>query len=82
MRGIYSSHFTKGVWKMGIRAGSDEKGIVRQEERVRCVKQLIEDEGGEEKRASFETWKRLAREAVDAGGTSDQNIEEFVSSIV
>lgn len=42
MRAVYSSHFTKGVWKMGIRAGSDEKGIVRQEEIVRCVKQLME----------------------------------------
>lgn len=67
---------------MGIRARPDQKGIVREEEIVDCVKHVMEDERGEEIRRTAETWKRLAREAVDAGGTSDLNIEEFAASIV
>ncbi|KAI3443954.1 hypothetical protein Pfo_000619 [Paulownia fortunei] len=77
-----NAKFVVDVWEMGIRARSDKKGIVRQEEIVRCIKHVMENEEGEEIRRSVKTWKGLAREAVDVGGTSDQNIEEFVSSLV
>ncbi|XP_042055353.1 mogroside IE synthase-like [Salvia splendens] len=70
------------VWGVGIRAHPNQRGVVGGAEIVRCVKHVMEDGGGEEMRRSAERWKRLAREAVDAGGTSDQNIEEFVASMV
>ncbi|XP_042047655.1 UDP-glycosyltransferase 74E1-like [Salvia splendens] len=76
-----NSKLMADVWGVGIRAHPDQRCAVGGAEIVRCVKHVMEDEGGEEMR-SAEGWKRLAREAVDAGGTSDQNIEEFVASIV
>lgn len=74
-----NAKFVEGVWEMGIRARTDKKGVVREEEIVRCIKHAMEDEGI---KRSAKTWKRLAREAVDAGGTSDQNVEELVSSLM
>ncbi|KAI3443947.1 hypothetical protein Pfo_000612 [Paulownia fortunei] len=58
--------------------GKWEPGIARQAEIVRCIKHVMEDEGGEDMRKSAKTWKIMAREAVDVGGTSDQNIEELL----
>ncbi|KAL1547993.1 mogroside IE synthase-like [Salvia divinorum] len=77
-----NSKLVADVWGMGIRARPDRRGVVGGDEIVRCVKHVMEDEGGDEMRRSAERWKRLAREAVDTGGTSYQNTEEFVASIV
>ncbi|KAL0330935.1 UNVERIFIED_CONTAM: UDP-glycosyltransferase 74E2 [Sesamum angustifolium] len=69
------------VWKMGIRARPDEKDIVGREEILRCIKHVMEGEGGKEVRKNATKWRDLARKAVDEGGSSDRNIEEFVSTL-
>ena len=41
--------------------------------------------GGErerDKKKNAFKWKKLAKEAVDQGGSSDKNIEEFVTKLV
>ncbi|KAH6836311.1 hypothetical protein C2S53_001177 [Perilla frutescens var. hirtella] len=70
------------VWKIGIRVRKAEEGIVRRGEIIRCIKHVMECGIGEEMRRSTENWKKLTREAVDEGGSSDINIEEFVSSLM
>ncbi|KAI3468412.1 hypothetical protein Pfo_025075 [Paulownia fortunei] len=77
-----NAKFVADVWKMGVRAQQDEKGIVREAEIIRCIKHVMVGETGEEIRRSAIKWKKLGREAVEEGGSSDRNIEEFVSALV
>ncbi|PIA29592.1 hypothetical protein AQUCO_05800019v1 [Aquilegia coerulea] len=46
-----------------------------------CIREVMEGEKGEEIMRSANTWKILAKEAVDKGGSSDSNIEEFVNTL-
>lgn len=77
-----NSKFIKDVWKIGIEARIDERGIVERAEIVRCIKHVMEGEEGEEIRTNAKKWKEIAREAIDEGGSSDKNIEEFISSLM
>ncbi|KAH6804511.1 hypothetical protein C2S51_032758 [Perilla frutescens var. frutescens] len=77
-----NAKFVMDSWKMGIRARPDEENIVRRGEIVGCVKYVMEGEGGEEIRNNARKWKELARGAVDEGGSSDTNIQEFVSTLI
>lgn len=54
-----NAKFVADVWKMGIRAKKDEKGIVRRAKIARCVKHVMEGETGEEIRRSAIKWKKL-----------------------
>ncbi|KAM7259087.1 hypothetical protein ACFE04_014828 [Oxalis oulophora] len=80
-----NAKFVEDVWKIGIRAKAcdDEEGVVRREEIEICVKRVMTD--GEERKAiktSVDEWKNKAREAIDKGGSSDKNIDDFVAKIV
>ncbi|KAI3468411.1 hypothetical protein Pfo_025074 [Paulownia fortunei] len=77
-----NAKFVMDVWKMGVRGCPDDENIIRHGEIVRCIKNVMEEEGGEEIRKNARKWKELAREAVDEGGTSDRNIQEFVFTIL
>jgi len=69
------------VWKMGVRAVADEKEIVRSETIKNCIKEIIGTEKGNEIKKNALKWKNLAKNSVDEGGRSDQNIEEFVAAL-
>ncbi|XP_047968632.1 mogroside IE synthase-like [Salvia hispanica] len=75
-----NAKFVMDVWKMGVRAYPNDGGVVGHEELVRCVNCVMEGEGAEEIRENARKWKELAKGAVDEGGTSDRNIQEFVSN--
>ncbi|KDP35131.1 hypothetical protein JCGZ_10665 [Jatropha curcas] len=78
-----NAKFIADVWKVGVRVKvDDEKGIVVKEEIERCIGEVMEGETGNRIRKNSEKWKKLACEAVDEGGSSDKNIEEFVSKLV
>ncbi|KAB1223565.1 UDP-glycosyltransferase 74F2 [Morella rubra] len=68
-------------WKMGLKAPVDEKGLVRREAAEHCIREIMEGEAGKEIKKNASKWKKLAKEAVDEGGTSDINIEEFVARL-
>lgn len=70
------------VWKMGLKAIADGKGVVRRETMKRCIKEIMETEKGNELRNSAIKWKNLAKNAVDEGGSSDKSISEFVAALV
>lgn len=74
-----NAKFVEDVWKVGVRVKADADGFVRREEIVRCVGEVMEGDKGKEIRRNAEKWKVLAREAVCEGGTSDKNIDKFVS---
>lgn len=67
---------------VGVRAKEEEEsgGVVRKEEIVRCLKEVMEKgERREEIRRNVRKWRSLAREAVSQGGSSDRNVCEFVN---
>ncbi|KAM3270676.1 UDP-glycosyltransferase 74F2 [Capsicum chacoense] len=76
-----NTKLVQDVWEMGVRAKQDDKGIVRREVIEECIK-LVMEEKGKVIRENAKKWKELARNAVDEGGSSDKNIEEFVSKLV
>ncbi|KAH9726756.1 UDP-glycosyltransferase 74F2 [Citrus sinensis] len=71
--------FVEDVWKVGVRVRVDEDGIVRRDEIERCIRELMEGQSGREMRMNAKKWSDLAIEAVSEGGTSDKNIDEFIS---
>ncbi|NP_001312643.1 UDP-glycosyltransferase 74G1-like [Nicotiana tabacum] len=77
-----NAKLVEDVWEMGIRPKQDEKGLVRREVIEECIKIVMEEKKGKKIRENAKKWKELARKAVDEGGSSDRNIEEFVSKLV
>ncbi|XP_022857144.1 UDP-glycosyltransferase 74F2-like [Olea europaea var. sylvestris] len=77
-----NAKFVKNVWKVGVKARQNMKGIVEQTEIISCIKNIMEGDSAEEIRKNAKKWKEFAREAVDEGGSSDKHIENFVSSLI
>ncbi|KAF8393825.1 hypothetical protein HHK36_020023 [Tetracentron sinense] len=59
-----------------------EKGIVRREDIELCIKEVMEGEKGKVFKRNVKKWKEMAKEAVDEGGSSDKNIEEFIAGLL
>jgi pathogen-inducible salicylic acid glucosyltransferase len=76
-----NAKFIVDVWKVGIRIQLDEKGIADKEEIALRIREVMEGERGKEMKNNSIRWKKLAIEAVDEGGISDKNIEEFVAKL-
>lgn len=77
-----NAKYVEDVWKTGIRAKPDEEGIVRREVVELCLREVMEGEKGKEIRDNARKWKKLSKEAIDEGGTSDKNIDEFVAALI
>ncbi|KAL6221517.1 hypothetical protein ACLB2K_004913 [Fragaria x ananassa] len=78
-----NSKLVEGLWKVGVRVKVDENsGLVGREEVELCVRKVMgEGEMGIEMKRNGKKWRELAIEAVSEGGTSDKNIDEFVSRL-
>ncbi|XVE72643.1 hypothetical protein DITRI_Ditri11bG0054500 [Diplodiscus trichospermus] len=76
-----NAKFVEDVWGIGIRVGVDEKGLVRREVIEQCVKEIMEGEKGKEAKNNAIKWKDLAKKAVEEGGTSDKNMDDFVAKL-
>ena len=77
-----NAKFVADVWQVGVRTGANERGIVTQEEIEVCIREVMEGERSKDIRRNSEKWKELAKEAVDDGGSSERNIDEFVAKLV
>ncbi|XP_019176939.1 PREDICTED: UDP-glycosyltransferase 74G1-like isoform X2 [Ipomoea nil] len=73
-----NSKLVMDKWKTGVKAKAEENGVVKREEIEECMRRVMEDE---EMRANTKKWKQICREAVEEGGTSDRDIQDFVSSL-
>ncbi|XP_051130881.1 UDP-glycosyltransferase 74F2-like [Andrographis paniculata] len=69
------------LWGVGVRVRVRD-GIVGREEVERCVREVMEGEKGKVMKINGGKWKALAKEAVDRGGTSDLNIDHFLSNLI
>ncbi|KAH7549795.1 hypothetical protein ACOSP7_025271 [Xanthoceras sorbifolium] len=77
-----NAKFVEDVWGTGIRVLPDEKGIVESQVLQKCIKEIMEGEKGKEIKKNAKKWKELAKEAIDEGGSSDNNINEFVAKLL
>ncbi|OMO83350.1 UDP-glucuronosyl/UDP-glucosyltransferase [Corchorus olitorius] len=77
-----NAKYVVDIWGTGIRAQPDETGTANREVIALCLKALMEGEKGKEVKKNANKWKILAREAIDEGGSSDTNIDEFVSKLL
>lgn len=77
-----NAKFVEDVWGVGIRAKVDEEGVVRREKVEECIREVMEGKRGEEIRKNVSKWKKLAKEAIDEGGSSEKNIQDFVASLM
>ncbi|CAN4104517.1 unnamed protein product [Withania somnifera] len=76
-----NAKFISDVWKTGIRVKAGENGVVSREEIVNSIREVMKEEKGVMLKENAIKWKELAKEAVDEGGSSEKNIEEFLSSL-
>ncbi|XP_009366994.1 mogroside IE synthase [Pyrus x bretschneideri] len=76
-----NAKFVEDEWKVGVRVKVDQMGIVTKEEIERCIAEVIEGERGKEIKRNSMIWRELAKAAMDEGGSSDKNIEEFVATL-
>jgi len=78
-----NSAYIEEKWKAGIRLNKrSANGLVGKEEVEKCIKIVMESQLGTELRKNALRWKKLSREAMVKGGSSDKNIEEFVEDII
>ncbi|KAJ4968777.1 hypothetical protein NE237_015478 [Protea cynaroides] len=77
-----NAKYVEDVWGTGIRVRVDDKGIVRKEEIELCIREVMEGKKGEVIKKNAIKWKSLAKEAVDKGGSTDKNIDEFVAHLI
>ncbi|KAL5703455.1 4-alpha-glucanotransferase [Ranunculus cassubicifolius] len=76
-----NAKFVEDIWETGIRVRKNNKGIVTREELESCIREVMDNKRGEVIKSNAIRWNDLAKTAVDVGGSSDVNIEEFVASI-
>ncbi|KAL5861587.1 hypothetical protein ACOSQ4_002883 [Xanthoceras sorbifolium] len=77
-----NAKYVEDVWGTGIRALPDEKSVVRRQVVEKCIKEVMEGEKSKEIKENTKKWKNLATEAIDEGGSSDENINEFVTKLL
>ncbi|XVF59348.1 hypothetical protein PTKIN_Ptkin07bG0268400 [Pterospermum kingtungense] len=69
------------VYKIGVRMRNSEDGTLRAEEVERCIKEIIDGPRAEEMRKRALELKETAKRALGDGGSSNQNIDKFISEI-
>ncbi|PNT28818.1 hypothetical protein POPTR_007G140300v4 [Populus trichocarpa] len=77
-----NAKYIADVWHVGVRVEVNQKRIVTKEEVERCIREVMESERSNVIRKNSDKWKKLVKMAVDEGGSSDKNIEEFVTEVV
>ncbi|KAL5703452.1 4-alpha-glucanotransferase [Ranunculus cassubicifolius] len=77
-----NAKFIADVWEIGIRVKKNREGIVKREELDSCIREVMDGERGKVIKTNAVRWRELAKDAVDAGGSSDLNIQEFAVSVM
>ncbi|XP_077225527.1 UDP-glycosyltransferase 74E1-like [Tasmannia lanceolata] len=76
-----NAKYVEEVWGAGVRAKVDDEGIVRREEMKICIREIMEGDKGIEIKRNAGKWRELATEALEIGGSSNKNIEDFVATL-
>ncbi|KAL6650402.1 hypothetical protein ACP70R_009327 [Stipagrostis hirtigluma subsp. patula] len=73
------ARYMESMWGMGVRVRKNEKGLVTREEVERCIKEVMDGERNDEYKRNTTKWMRMAKKAMQKGGSSDKNIAEFAT---
>ncbi|XP_042501559.1 UDP-glycosyltransferase 74B1 [Macadamia integrifolia] len=77
-----NAKFIENVWGVGVRAKEeDDKGTVGREELQLRLREVMDGKRSQEMRRNADKWRELAKKAVSKGGSSDNNINEFVAQV-
>ncbi|GAU48075.1 hypothetical protein TSUD_81350 [Trifolium subterraneum] len=79
-----TEEIAQDVWKIGVRVDDrvNDDGVVGGDEIKRCLEVVTgSGEKGKELRKNANKWKRLAREAVKEGGSSEKNLRGFLDGV-
>uniref|UniRef100_M1CV80 Glycosyltransferase n=1 Tax=Solanum tuberosum TaxID=4113 RepID=M1CV80_SOLTU len=76
-----NAKFISDVWQTGVCVKVGDNGVVNRDEIACSIREVMKEEKGAMLKENAIKWKKLAKEAVDEGGSSDKNIEEFVSNL-
>ncbi|KAL7133017.1 hypothetical protein ABFS83_12G113100 [Erythranthe nasuta] len=71
--------YIEEVWGVGVRAKEDEYGVVRRDELLWCLREVM---GSEQLRMNVKKWRDAANRAIDEGGSSDIAIDEFAAQLI
>ncbi|XP_042412065.1 crocetin glucosyltransferase 2-like [Zingiber officinale] len=73
--------YVEDVWGVGVRAKRDEEArLVRREEVVRCVREVMEGSRSDEIRRNAAKWREAAKAAVgDGNGSSGKSTVELIN---
>ncbi|KAH6768246.1 hypothetical protein C2S51_013582 [Perilla frutescens var. frutescens] len=77
-----NAKFIQDVWSVGVGTGIGENGIIGRQEIAMCIEQVVGGERSIELKRNACNLKKLANEAVEYGGTSANNIQDFVSKLM
>ncbi|GKD22306.1 hypothetical protein Tco_1224009 [Tanacetum coccineum] len=69
------------IWGVGVRVKADDKGMVNRDNLVSCIKEIMEGERGVVAQKNAKKWMDLAKEAISEGGSSDKDIDGFISEL-
>jgi UDP:flavonoid glycosyltransferase YjiC (YdhE family) len=74
-----NARYVENAWKIGVRMWANEKGLVTRKEVDGCIKEVLGGERKEEYRRNARKFMKMAKEAMQEGGSSDKNIAEFAA---
>lgn len=77
-----NAKFLEEVWRVGLRAKTNEEGVVTREALETNIREVMEGEQSGEIRRNAMKWRETAKKAVGVGGSSDKNINEFVEKLL
>ncbi|CAN1223561.1 UDP-glycosyltransferase 74E1 [Linum perenne] len=78
-----NAKFICDVWKVGVRVKRDEEEkVVKRGEIWWCINEVMDHHNREGIIGNVEKWKNLAWAAAAHGGTSDNNIHDFVAQLI
>ncbi|ONI08439.1 hypothetical protein PRUPE_5G178200 [Prunus persica] len=77
-----NAKFVEELWGVGVKVKKNEEGIVSREELEMCIREvMLGERSGQIKKNSLK-WREAAKKAVSIGGTSDDNINEFILKLL
>ncbi|RZC61293.1 hypothetical protein C5167_023043 [Papaver somniferum] len=79
-----NAKFIEDEWRVGtrVKVNDDEKRIWTRKDLEACMMEVMEGARGKEIKRNLSKWRQLAQQSVGIGGSSDQNLDEFVAKLI
>jgi UDP:flavonoid glycosyltransferase YjiC (YdhE family) len=71
--------YMESAWSIGVRTHRGDNGWLKRDEIDRCIKKVMDGERKDEYRRNAMKLMKMAKQAMQEGGSSDKNILEFVT---